>query len=235
MKTIGIIGGMSWESTREYYRLINEGIRDRLGGLNSAEIVLRSVNFSPLSAALEIGDWDAISQVLIDRARQIEAAGADFFLIATNTMHKLAPGVVSAVSIPLLHIGEVTADAVRRRGFESVTLLGTRFTMEEDFYRDRLENVGIRVRTPARTERDWIDELIFGRLCRGVFRDDDKKRLTDIVSRESDEGAEAAVLGCTELPLMIQDGEVALPVMDTTALHAAAAVEKALVETTGGA
>lgn len=235
MNTIGIIGGMSWESSREYYRLINEGIRSKLGGLNSAEIVLRSVNFSPISAALDTGDWDGISRVLIERARQIEAAGADFFLIATNTMHKLAPAVASAVGIPLLHIGDVTAEAVRRRGFESVTLLGTRFTMEEDFYRDRLEKAGIRVQIPATVERDWIDELIFGRLCRGVFRDDDKKRLAEIVSRESGAGAEAAILGCTELPLMINDGEVALPVMDTTALHAAAAVEKALDGMPGGA
>lgn len=229
MKTIGLLGGMSWESTREYYRLINESVRDRLGGLHSAEIIMASVDFAPLSAAMETGDWDDIRKVLIDRTRRLTDAGIDLLLICTNTMHKFAEEVAEAASpAKLIHIGDAAAAEARHLGYGKVALLGTRFTMEEDFYRDKLAAAGLEVLVPDDDERKWIDNLIFKELCAGIFKDASRRRMAEITARLAEEGAEAVVLGCTELPLILTPEECPLPILDTMALHAAAAVNEAL-------
>lgn len=229
MKTIGLLGGMSWESTREYYRLINESVRSRLGGLHSAEIILASVDFAPLSAAMDIGNWDEIRSFLVDRTRRLTDAGIDLLLICTNTMHKLAGDIADAASpVKLIHIGDVAASEARRLGYGKVALMGTRFTMEENFYRDKLRNAGLEVIIPDNDERKWLDNLIFGELCAGIFKDDSRRRITEITARLADEGAESVVLGCTELPLILTPEESPLPTLDTMALHAVAAVNEVL-------
>lgn len=229
MKTIGLLGGMSWESTREYYRLINEGIRERLGGLHSAEILMASVDFSPLSTAMEAADWKKIETILSDRARRLSGAGAEILLLCTNTMHKLAESVAAeAAPAKFLHIGTCAADEAVAQGFRTVALLGTRFTMEEDFYRNRLEAAGLEVLIPDPSARDWINELIFTDLCAGIFREKARKTMADIVLTLAEEGAEAVVLGCTELPLILTAKESTLPILDTMALHARSAVDAAL-------
>jgi aspartate racemase len=229
MKTIGLLGGMSWESSREYYRMINEGIRERLGGLHSAEIIMASVDFEPLSAAMESESWDEIRQILTDRTRRLVNAGIDFLLICTNTMHKFAPDIAAAAApAELIHIGECTASETVRRGFRKVALMGTRFTMEEDFYRAGLESHNLEVLIPDEDERKWIDRLIFGELCAGIFRDDSRRHLAGIVERIAGEGAEAVILGCTELPLILSVEDSPIPVLDTMEIHASAAVNAAL-------
>ncbi len=229
MKTIGLLGGMSWESTREYYCLINETVRERLGGLHSAEIIMASVDFAPLSAAMEAGDWDEIRRILIERTRCLISAGIDLLLICTNTMHKFAEEVALAASpAKLIHIGDVAASEARRLGYNKVALMGTRFTMEENFYRDKLRNAGLEVIIPDDDERKWIDNLIFRELCAGIFEDESRRRIAEITARLAENGAEAVVLGCTELPLILTLEESPLPVLDTMALHAAAAVDEVL-------
>ncbi len=229
MKTIGLLGGMSWESSREYYRLINEKVRGRVGGLHSAEIIMASVDFAPLSDAMDSGNWDAILQILLDRTKRLTDAGIDILLICTNTMHKFAPDIAAA-SAPseLIHIGECTAAEARRRGYRKVALMGTRFTMEGDFYRAKLEAAGLEVLLPSEDERNWIDKLIFKELCAGVFQDESRHRLAEITGRLAAEGAEAVVLGCTELPLILSPEESPLPILDTMEIHAEAAVVEAL-------
>ena len=229
MKTIGLLGGMSWESTREYYRLINESVRERLGGLHSAEIILASVDFAPLSAAMNRGDWPFIRSTLEARTRSLAAAGAEMILICTNTMHKLADTIAAAAApVPLIHIGQCSAEAAKRGGFTSAALLGTRFTMEEDFYTSRLQAAGLKVLLPTPEERQWLDNLIFQDLCAGVFRSEARAEAAGLIGRLGDQGAEAVILGCTELPLIISPDESPLPLIDTTRIHAAAAVETAL-------
>ena len=229
MKTIGLLGGMSWESTREYYRLINEGVRDRLGGLHSAEIIMSSVDFAPLSASMENGDWEYIRNILADRTKRLKAAGIDILLICTNTMHRFAEDIADvAAPVKLIHIGECAAAAASERGYGKVALMGTRFTMEEKFYREKLETSGLAVIIPNDSERKWIDKLIFEDLCAGVFRDESRKRMVEITGRLAADGAEALVLGCTELPLILTPEASPLPILDTMALHAAAAVNEVL-------
>jgi len=229
MKTIGLLGGMSWESSREYYRMINEGIRERLGGLHSAEIIMASVDFQPLSTAMETGNWDEISRVLINRTKRLVDADIDLLLICTNTMHKLAPDIAAAAApAELIHIGECAAAESVRRGYRKVALMGTRFTMEEDFYRAGLESEGLEVLIPDDEERKWIDKLIFGELCAGIFKDDSRRQLAEIVERIAGEGAEAVILGCTELPLILSAEESPVPILDTMEIHASAAVKAAL-------
>ena len=231
MKTIGLLGGMSWESTREYYRLINQYVRVQLGGLHSAEIIIASVDFAPLSRAMESGDWNKIHEILIDRTKRLSSAGIDLLLLCTNTMHKFAADIAGAASpAKFIHIGECAAVEARLRGFGKVALMGTRFTMEENFYTATLEASGLEVALPDRNERKWIDDLIFQELCAGRFKDESRRTISEIVERLAGNGAEAVVLGCTELPLILTTEESPLPLLDTMALHCQDAVRQALTE-----
>lgn len=228
MKTIGIIGGMSWESSLEYYRIINEEVKARLGGLHSASLLMHSVDFAPIARMQAREAWDETAAVLMEAASGLEKAGAEMLLIATNTMHRVAEEVQGAVGIPLLHIADVTADAIVGQGMHSVALLGTRFTMEQDFYRSRLEKRGITVLIPEGEDRDTVHRIIYEELVLGVFRDESREAYTAVLERLGDRGAQGAVLGCTEIPLLVPQSASPLPLFDTTRLHCAAAVENSL-------
>ncbi|MHA7880531.1 MAG: aspartate/glutamate racemase family protein [Saccharospirillum sp.] len=228
MKTIGLIGGMSWESTQTYYRLINEGIKARLGGLHSAKLILNSVDFAEIEQLQHQGDWAATADILSQAARSLEAAGADFLVIGTNTMHKVAPQIQAAVDLPLLHIADATATALLDDGIQTVGLLGTRFTMEQPFYRERLEARGIRVIVPSEVQRDTVHTVIYQELCQGQIREESRAAYIDIVETLAAQGAQAVILGCTESGLLIRNGEASVPLYDTTAIHAQQAVAWAL-------
>ncbi len=229
MKTIGLVGGMSWESTLTYYRAINEGVKARLGGLHSATIVLYSVDFDPIEKLQHRGDWVGTADILSDAARRIEAGGADFLLICTNTMHKVADAVSAAVDIPLLHIADATGEALRQDGVRRVGLLGTAFTMEQDFYKGRLaERFGLEVLVPAAEDRRRVHDVIYRELCLGVVRPESKRAFLDIVDRLATRGAEGVILGCTEIGLLIAPADTAVRLYDTTHIHAARAVALAL-------
>lgn len=229
MKTIGLLGGMSWESTQTYYRLINEAVRDRLGGLHSAECVLYSVDFEPIEQLQSAGAWEAAGAILADAARRVESAGADFLVLCTNTMHKVAPLIEAAIEIPLLHLADATGAAVKSAGFQTVGLLGTRFTMGEDFYRGRLaERHGLEVLIPSEPERELIDRVIFDELCLGRCLDGSRRQYLEIIDRLAQNGAEAVILGCTEISLLVKPTDTTVPLLDTTAIHAERAVEWAL-------
>jgi aspartate racemase len=229
MKTIGLIGGMSWESTAVYYRLLNEIVRERLGGLHSAELLLWSFDFHEVEACQAAGRWDEATALMVAAARRLEAGGAEILVIATNTMHKMAEEVQSAVSIPLLHIADATAAPIKGAGLGRVGLLATAYTMEQDFYRGRLEaRHGLEVLVPDAAGRKAVHDIIYDELCRGVVRPESKARYQEVVSDLLAEGAEGIVLGCTEVGLLIGAGDVAAPVFDSTRLHAEAAVELAL-------
>ena len=229
MRTIGLLGGMSWESTLTYYRAINEGVKQRLGGLHSARIVLYSVDFDPIEKLQQSGDWEATGDILSDAARRIEAGGADFMLICTNTMHKVADQVAAAVKIPLLHIAEATGEALRRASVNRVGLLGTAFTMEQDFYKGRLtEKYGLEVLVPDANERLMVHDVIYQELCLGVIKPQSKQAYVDIVDHLARQGAEAVILGCTEIGLLIKQTDTTVPLYDTTFIHAEQAVTLAL-------
>ncbi|RUO55944.1 aspartate/glutamate racemase family protein [Pseudidiomarina homiensis] len=228
MKTIGLIGGMSWESTQTYYRLLNEQVRQRLGGLHSAKVILNSVDFAEIEPLQHQGDWQGTADILVKAAQSLEAAGADFFLIGTNTMHKVAPEVQKAVKIPLLHIVDATAEALKADGITTVGLLGTKFTMEQAFYRERLEAQGLKVIIPNETQRNSVHEVIFKELCLGVTTSASKLAYLDIVSDLHQQGAQAVILGCTEIGMLIKPADTTVPLYDTTELHANAAVTYAL-------
>ncbi|MDY7115165.1 aspartate/glutamate racemase family protein [Halomonas sp. SSL-5] len=228
MKTIGLIGGMSWESTQTYYRLINQGVKARLGGLHSARLVLYSVDFAEIEALQHRGDWAATAQILGAAARSLAAAGADFLLLCTNTMHKVAPQLEQAVDIPLLHIADATANELHRQGVDRVGLLGTRFTMEQAFYRERLEAQGIQVLTPDAAQRETVHRVIYEELCRGEIRADSKADYLEIVASLAGQGAQGVILGCTEIGLLIEADDTDVLLFDTTAIHAEQAVEEAL-------
>lgn len=229
MKTIGLIGGMSWESTMPYYRIINETVRDRLGGLHSARIVLISVDFHEIERLQSNGQWDEAGDLMADAARSLELAGADFVVLCTNTMHKVAHAIQSAVAIPMLHIADPTAAAIKRAGFSRVGLLGTRFTMEQDFYRHRLEEQhGIEVLVPNDADRADVHRIIYDELCLGTVLPASRTLYCDIITRLVDRGAEAIILGCTEISLLIGASDVKIPLFDTTAIHACHAAELAL-------
>jgi aspartate racemase len=229
MRTIGLLGGMSWESTETYYRWINEEVRRRLGGLHSAELVLYSVDFQPIEAMQHHGDWDAAAKTLSAAAQRIEAAGADFLVICTNTMHKLAPSIERAIGIPLLHIADATADAARAMGVSTLGLLGTRFTMEREFYRGRLEKQhALSVLIPLADQRAAVHQVIYDELCCGVIRDSSRDALVQVIEDLRSRGAEAVILGCTEIPLLVRSEDVPLPLLDTTTIHAQRAVDWAL-------
>lgn len=219
---------MSWESTATYYRLLNEGINTRLGGLHSAKIILNSLEFNELESAMCRGDWDLIQDRLCTGARAVAAAGADFLCICTNTMHKLADAVQEAAGIPLLHIADATAMAAEKMGVGKLGLLGTAFTMEHDFYKGRLASRGYEVLLPEAGERRDVHDIIFQELCKGVVRETSRDRYVGIVDRLGANGAQAVVLGCTEIGMLLPEGSASLPLLDTTVLHVQAALELAL-------
>ena len=229
MKTIGMIGGMSWESTVPYYRIVNETVGKRLGGLHSAKVVLVSVDFHDLERHMREGDWDAVGARLADSAQSLERAGAGCIVLCTNTMHRVADAIEGAVGIPLLHIVDAVAAEVRRGGIDKVGLLGTRFTMEDDFYRGRLrERHGIEAIVPSRADRETVHRVIFEELCRGQVLEGSRAAYRRIMQGLADAGARAVVLGCTELAMLVGQADAPVPVFDTTALHARQAAEWSL-------
>ncbi len=228
MKTIGILGGMSHESTAHYYRLINEGVRARMGGLHSARIALVSVDFATIEPLQAADEWDAAGALLAADARRVEAAGADFLLLATNTMHRCADAIAAAISIPLLHLADATAAAVEEAGVRRVALLGTRYTMEQPFYRERLERRGLQVDVPAAADRTELNRIIFEELCQGTVRADSRATLQRMIGDLGAAGATAVIAGCTETTLLVDAADSPLPLFDTTAIHAKAAVIRAL-------
>jgi len=228
MRTIGLLGGMSFESTIPYYRIVNETVRARLGGLHSAKIAMISVDFHAVELMQAAGDWTAAGALLADVARAVERAGADFLVLCTNTMHKVAPAIERAVSIPLLHIADPTADAIASAGLHTVALLGTRFTMEQDFYRARLRARGIETVIPDDAGRDWMHRVIYDELCRGIVRDTSRTRLSELIEALAARGAQGVVLGCTEIAMLIDAGGASVPIFDTARLHAEAAALQAL-------
>jgi aspartate racemase len=228
MKTIGLIGGMSWESTVPYYRLINEAIKARLGGLHSAKIVLYSVDFHEIEQWQRAGDWDAAGRSLARVASTLQSAGADLLVLCTNTMHKVAPAIEAAVSIPLLHVVDATAADIRAAGFHKVGLLGTRFTMEQAFYTDRLKQCGLQVLTPDQASRDIVHRVIYEELCLGAIRDESRDFYRSVMADLVERGAEAIILGCTEISMLVGAGDATVPLFDTTRIHARKAVEMAL-------
>ncbi len=228
MKTIGLIGGMSWESTVTYYRVVNEVVGAKLGGLHSAKCLLASVDFQELEPCMAAGEWGKITEILADAAAGLERAGADFFVICTNTMHKVAPQVASRVSIPLLHIADATADELLSRGVRQAALLGTRYTMEQDFYRAKLEARGIHVSIPAGDDVALVNAVIFDELCRGVVSDASKKEYLRIIGSLAQNGAGGVVLGCTEIGMLVSQKDTPVPLFDTTLIHARRAALYAL-------
>jgi len=228
VKTIGLIGGMSWESTELYYRWINEGIKERLGGLHSARIVLVSVDFQEIELMQREGDWDRAAELLAAAAKSVEMAGADLLLLCTNTMHKVAPQVAAAVHIPFLHLADATAMRIEKAGFKNVGLLGTRFTMEEDFYKSRLLARGLEVIVPNAADREIVHRVIYDELCLGKIKDASRQAYLGIIDGLKDRGAECVVEGCTEITLLVEQQHTNMPLFDTTAIHARAAVKYAL-------
>lgn len=229
MKTIGLLGGMSWESTLPYYRHINEAVRERLGGLHSARLVLYSLDFHEIEALQRQGDWAAAGTLLADAARRLESAGADFLLLCTNTMHKVADAIEAASALPLLHIADPTAAAIQAAGLQRVGLLGTRFTMEQPFYRQHLEDRhGIQVLVPDEPDRAEVHRVIYEELCRGVVSEASRQAYRQVISRLVARGAQAVILGCTEIGLLVRADDAEVPLFDTCVLHAQAAAERAL-------
>ncbi|WP_017460498.1 aspartate/glutamate racemase family protein [Dyella ginsengisoli] len=228
MKTIGLLGGMSWESTVPYYRLINEAVKQRLGGLHSARLLLHSVDFAEIEALQRSGDWEAAGRQLASAARGLETAGADLLLIGANTMHRVAPAVEAAIGIPLLHVGDATARAVRAADIARVGLLGTRFTMEQAFYVDRLAAHGLDVLVPPPAEREEVHRVIYQELCAGRFEPSSRARFRQVMAGLVSRGAQGVILGCTEIGLLVDADDASVPLFDTTRLHALAAVEAAL-------
>jgi len=229
MKTIGLLGGMSWESSIEYYRIINEAVKERLGGLHSAKSMMYSVDFAEIEKLQHAGDWEALTQSMIIAAKQVEKGGADLLVICTNTMHKMAPEVAAAIDIPLLHIADATASAIKAQHLNTVGLLGTRFTMEGNFYRGKLEkDPGLKVLIPDDEERESVHRIIYDELVKGIIREESRKVYLDVIAGLKSRGAEGVILGCTEIPLLVKQEDVSLPIFDTTTIHARAAVDWSL-------
>jgi aspartate racemase len=230
-KTIGMIGGMSWESSSEYYRLLNETIRARFGGLHSAPCVLLSVDFDEISSLQRAGDWDALTGKMVDCAQRLERAGAELLLICTNTMHRMADEVQAAVGIPLVHIADATAARVQKAGLKRVGLLGTLYTMEQEFYRTRLaERYGLEVVIPEEADRKSVHQIIFSELCLGQTLDASRDLYREVIQRLVERGAEGIILGCTEIMLLVGQEDSPVPLFDTTAIHVQAALKEALGE-----
>ena len=229
MKTIGLLGGMSWESTALYYQQINELVKEKLGGLHSAQIALVSVDFQEIEDLQHQGKWEEAGEVLSKAALQVQAAGADFLVICTNTMHKVAPQIEKAIQIPLLHIADATAEAIKSRGIKTIGLLGTNFTMEQEFYAGRLSKThGLEVLTPPKKDRDIVHSVIYEELVLGVVKKESRAEYLRIMKDLQDRGAEGVIEGCTEIVLLVQQEHTAIPLFDTTSIHARKAVEMAL-------
>lgn len=229
MKTIGLLGGMSWESTQGYYRSINEGVKSRLGGLHSAQIAMYSVDFDPIEKLQHQADWAGTAAILSQAAKNIQAAGADFLLICTNTMHKVAPQIEAAIDIPLIHIADATAEELIKQNVKTVGLLGTAFTMEQGFYKDRLtDKFGLSVVVPNEPDRAVVHEVIYKELCLGQINPNSKSEYLRIIKALAEQGAEAVILGCTEIGMLVKQSDTDVQLIDTTAIHAQAAVELAL-------
>ncbi len=229
MKTIGLLGGMSWESTSSYYTAINTGVKQKLGGLHSARICLYSVDFDEIEKLQHQGNWTATADILIKAAKSVEAGGADCLLICTNTMHKVAPDIEAALSIPLLHIADATAEKLLSDGITRVGLLGTRFTMEQDFYKGRLQDkFGIEVIVPDAEQRQTVHDIIYSELCQGKILKKSRQQYLEIINQLHQQGAEAVILGCTEIALLVQQQHTTAPLYDTTEIHATRAVDYAI-------
>lgn len=229
MKTIGLIGGMSWESSLEYYRIINETIKQQLGGLHSAKCLLFSFDFAEIEALQHQGDWEEATRRMIAAAQSLEKGGADFVMICTNTMHKMAQAVQAAITVPLLHIADPTGETIKAQGITKIALLGTKFTMEHDFYKGRLaEQFGLEVLVPDDAERQIVHDIIYNELCLGEIKPESKQQYLEIIAHLEQRGAQGVILGCTEIGLLIEQADTTLPVFDTTPIHAEAAVHKAL-------
>ena len=228
MKTIGLLGGMSWESTVLYYQLLNEGVRERIGGLHSAKILMHSVDFAEIEQFQVNGQWQEAGNKLADAALGLERSGADMVLICTNLMHKVAPIIESQIKVPLLHIADAAGSTIKAQGLKKIGLLGTRYTMEEDFYRKRLlDNFDLDVIIPDPEDREYIHQIIFHELCQGKFTDESRQNYLAIINKLRDKGAEGVILGCTEIPLLVRQEDTDLPLFNTGALHAQYALEHA--------
>jgi len=228
MKTIGIIGGMSWESTVTYYQIMNETVKQELGGLHSAKILLYSVDFSEIEHCQAEGDWEKSGDILSAAAESLEKAGADFLVIATNTMHKVAPQIQKRVNIPIVHIAEVTAEELKQHQITTVALLGTKYTMTQEFYKEKLENAGIQVLIPEAREVEVVNSIIYDELCLGTILETSKERYLQIIEGLKNRGAQGVILGCTEIGLLIKQEDTDLPVFDTTRIHAVKAAKQSL-------
>lgn len=229
MKTIGLIGGMSWESSAEYYRILNQTTKEQLGGLHSAPIVMYSVEFDEIVKLQHEGKWDELTAIMVDAAKRLERAGANLVLICTNTMHKMASEVESATALPLLHIADATASRIIEKKLKRVALLGTKFTMEQDFYKGRLSaKFGLDVIVPSADDREIVHRIIYNELCQGTILESSKNEYLRIIASLVSQGAEGIILGCTEIPLLVKQTDVAVPIFDTTTIHAQEAVKMAL-------
>ena len=224
-RTLGIIGGMSWESTQSYYRLINEGIKAKLGNLHSADLLIHSVDFAPIGELQAQGKWEELGDVMVNSGKRLQAAGAQGLLIATNTMHKVAEQVQAATNLPLIHIADATADAIKQQGLTKIALLGTQFTMTEDFYKQRLIDASLQVLIPDTDARAEVHRIIYDELCQGQLLASSRQYYTQVINELAAQGAEGVILGCTEIGLLISRADSPIPVFDTTAIHAAAAVQ----------
>ena len=224
-RTLGIIGGMSWESTQSYYRLINEGIKAKLGNLHSADLLIHSVDFAPIGELQAQGKWKELGDIMVNSGKRLQAAGAQGLLIATNTMHKVAEQVQAATNLPLIHIADATADAIKQQGLTKIALLGTQFTMTEDFYKQRLIDAGLQVLIPDTDARAEVHRIIYDELCQGQLLASSRQYYTQVINELAAQGAEGVILGCTEIGLLISQADSPIPVFDTTAIHAAAAVQ----------
>lgn len=224
-RTLGIIGGMSWESTESYYRLINEGIKAELGSLHSADLLIHSVDFAPIGELQAQGAWDEMGAILANSGKRLQAAGAQGLLIATNTMHKVIDDVQAATNLPIIHIADATAKAIQAQGLTKIALLGTQFTMTQDFYKQRLIEAGLQVLIPENDARAEVHRIIYDELCQGQFLDSSRQYYSQVIKDLANKGAEGVILGCTEIGLLIQQADSPIAVFDTTAIHAAAAVD----------
>lgn len=223
MKTIGLIGGMSWESTVTYYQVINETVKNTLGGFHSSKIMMYSVDFAELEKNMSEGNWDGNAKILAEASKRLEKAGADFIVIATNTMHKLVPQIEKKINIPILHIADATANAIKKDGHKKVALLGTKFTMTQDFIKQKLIDAGLEVIIPDEKDINTVNEIIFNELCLGNVLDSSREKYKLIIKKMKEQGAEGVILGCTEIGMLIKESDSVLPVYDTTLIHAAEA------------
>lgn len=231
MKTIGMIGGMSWESSIEYYRIINQTVREKLGGLHSAKSIMVSVEFAEIEALQHQNCWDQLASIMIEAARSLERGGADFVIICTNTMHKLYDEVQNKIKIPMLNIADATAEKIKADGIDKIALLGTRFTMAEDFYKGRLvDKYGLDVIIPSSEQMEIVHRVIYDELCAGIIKPDSRQKYADIIGNLVAEGAGGVILGCTEIGLLVKQGDSPVPLFDTTEIHARAAVDCALAD-----